>query len=315
MRLRLRYLAISSLLLTFGILFLLNNFGVFYNFSLNEGWSTLMLLWPLIFVFAALYFIFKGSKVNFFIVPLIFIFIALILFSLFYVYNIRLPFLPSINRVTTTNPNITFSSDSKNYINSIKKANLVFRSSRGDFYLRGTTDSLTEYDAKSTFGQYLFEKSEKDGIATVDLRFDEERVPWKITSEKNSLDLKLNPKPVWNLDYDISSSTLDMDLGYYTVEKTRVKLSSSTANISLEERTIDKESAMELDATTSTVNIRVEKNIGIELKLKSTISTKDLGDMEEVETNVFRTKDFDKKDKRLIINSDMSFSRLKIEQF
>lgn len=315
MGLRLRYFAISSLLLTLGFLLLLDNLGIFNNSDLKDSFSLVILSWPILFFFAAFYFIFKGTKVNFFIVPLMFAFVAFILFSFYYTYDIRLPFLPYSKKVSTINPNINFSSDSKSYVNSIRKANLIFRSNRGDFYLRGNSDSLTEYDAKSTFGQYIFEKFEKDGIATIDLRFDEERIPWKIFGEKNSLALKLSPKPVWNLDYDVYSSNVDLDLGYYTVENLRLKISSSNANINIEEKTVDKVFTLELDSTTSTINIRVKKDIGIELKLKSTLSTKDLSDMEEFDTNVFRTKDYDKKEKRLIINSNISFSRLKIEQF
>lgn len=312
-RIRMRYLGLAFLLFTLGILFFVNNFNLLQGID----FSLVLYTWPLLLILIGLYFVFKGTKAAYFITSFTAILFAIVSFAFLAVYNPRIPFLPSLNtsRQNTTNPSITFSNDSQKYINSINEANLVFRSEKGDFYLRGTTDTLTEYDAKSTFGQYIFQKSDKDGVATVDLRFDAERVPWKITSEKNSLDLKLNPKPIWNLDYEVDSSTLAMDLGYYRVNDSRIKVTASRFDINIERNTIEKEMNLEIDSSTSSSNIRVQKNIGIQIKVKTTLSTKDLQDFEDKGNNTFQTKDFDSAEKKLFIDADISFSSLKIERF
>jgi hypothetical protein len=312
---RLRYLALASFFIAFGLLLLLNNYEVFSFLDTNSEIRSIQLFWPFGFVLIALYFVFKGSKINYLIVSLTSIFVALMIFVMLVSGMIKVPFLPSLktSRTSLINPNITITTDVERYINSIKEANLNFKSEKGDFFLRGTTDSLTEYTAKSTFGEYIFDKSDKDNIATVDLRFDTERFPWKVTSDKNSLDLKLSPKPQWNLDYEVANSNLDMQLGYYNIKNAKVKSSTSTVDIQIERDTFDKEMKLEVDASSSNINLRVQKGVGIEIKYKSLLSIKDFNSLEDKGSDTFRTKDFDNAEQKLYIDVDISVSKIKLE--
>lgn len=311
---RQRYIALASFLFALGILFFLN------NFKLLESWNftVLFLLWPLILLILGAYFLLRGRKIASYLTSAWSFLLGLVIFAFF--ATTTLPFLPKLetSRKSTINPNIEIKSNTENSDTQADKANLIFKSERGNFTLRGTTDSLTEYESKSTFGEYIYTKSDKDGVTTADLRFSTERFPWKLTQEANSLDLKLNSHPKWNLDYDISTtSTLDMDLGYYKVDSFRLKLSSTTANLNFEESTFDNEINLEIDASAaSTINFHIPKNVGIKIISKSFLSSTDFGDLKESsDKGTYTSENFDSAEKKLIINSDINLSTLKIDRF
>ena len=314
MKLRQRHIAVSVFLLMMGFLFLLNNFRILKDIDFNF----IFLLWPFIIIFAAIYIFLRGKKITFYITALNSVITALVIFSAIVVYSPIIPFLPKIEtgRVSKTNSNINIQSESVDIYKKIEKANLVFKSEKGEFYLRGTTDSLTEYETKTTFGEYLYNKSEKDGIETIDLRFDPERIPWKVTSEKNSLDLKLNPKPVWNLDYDLSTASFDADLGYYKVSQLRLNLSGATnATINLGENTVPQKMEIILNSSISTTELRIPKDIGIEVKVKSSFSSLDLSDFNRIENDIYQSTNFDNAEKKIYISGEINFSNLKINRF
>lgn len=306
-----RYIGAFTILLTVGLLFLLSNFYLlsWMNFA------TTLLFWPIILILLGLYILFKGRKITYIITAINGFFVGLVLFSLLVVYSKSLPFLPKINvhKQSKVNPSINFTSSKDNAVKDIDRANLVFKSEKGDFYLRGTTNALTEYDTKTTFGEYIYTQSEKNGIVTVDIRFDSERFPWKIISEKNSLDLKLNPKPKWNIDFDISSSTLDADLGYYIVKNLQLRLvRASSATINIEHGTIDNDLKINLDVSTSRMYIKVDKDIGIRVTVDSILSQTDLVGLTKLDNNIYETEDFEQKTKKIYIEGKINLSTLKL---
>lgn len=314
MKLRQRHIAVSVFLLIMGILFLLNNFRILKDIDFNF----IFFLWPFIIIFASIYILLRGKKITFYITALNSVITALVIFSAIVVYGSIIPFLPKIEtgRLSKINPNITIHSESENLFKNLDKANLVFKSERGEFYLRGTTDRLTEYETKTTFGEYLYNRSEKDGVQTIDLRFDPERIPWKVTSEKNSIDLKLNPKPLWNLDYDLSTASFDADLGYYKVSQLRLNLSRATnATINIGENTVPQKMEIILNSSTSTTELRVPKDIGIEVKVKSGFSSLDLSDFNRIENYIYQSNNFDNAEKKIYISGEINFSNFKINRF
>ncbi len=311
MQIRHRYLGAFTILITFGLLFLFNNFNLlsWINFD------TTLLLWPIILILVGLYILFKGRKITYIITAVNGFFIALVVFSFLVVYSNSLPFLPKINvgKQSKVNPNINFTSGKESTVTDIDRANLVFKSEKGDFYLRGTTNALTEYDTKTTFGEYIYTKSEKNGIVTVDIRFDPERFPWKVISEKNSFDLRLNPRPKWSIDYDISSANLYMDLGYYVVENLQLKLNkASFATVNIDYGSIDSELKIILDVSTSSLYLKIDKDVGIRITLDSSLSRTEFADLKKLENNIFETDDFDKKEKKVYIEGKVNFGKFSL---
>jgi hypothetical protein len=312
---RQRYILISTLLVTLGILFLLNNFNAFSRFDIDWFW----LLWPLNLILLGVYFLFRGKKISSYITSLNAFIAGIVLFGFLVVLPINIPFLPKIEtrKKSSINPNIEFNTETERFNNNIQKASLIFRSQRGNFLLRGNTNSLTEYESKSTFGVYQFERSTRDGIETVDLRFNQERFPWRLTAETNSLDLKLNANPIWDLDYEIqTSSTLDLDLSYYKVSKVRLNSSSSETKINITNSTIQDElNLMLLLENASRVSIRIPKEVGIEILNNTTFSLIDLSQFNliEGETNIYRSDNFDTASKKVIINANSRLSAINFE--
>jgi hypothetical protein len=265
------------------------------------------------------YFLFRGKKISSYITSLNAFIAGIVLFGFLVVLPINIPFLPKIEtrKKSSINPNIEFNTETERFNNNIQKASLIFRSQRGNFLLRGNTNSLTEYESKSTFGVYQFERSTRDGIETVDLRFNQERFPWRLTAETNSLDLKLNANPIWDLDYEIqTSSTLDLDLSYYKVSKVRLNSSSSETKINITNSTIQDElNLMLLLENASRVSIRIPKEVGIEILNNTTFSLIDLSQFNliEGETNIYRSDNFDTASKKVIINANSRLSAINFE--
>ncbi len=315
--LRQRYLAISFLLFTLGILFLLNNFKLLSDFDFTALW----LIWPIILILAGFYFVVRGTKAASIITVSTAIILGIVIFALLATSTIKIPFLPSIDsraRKSNINPNIQITNDAEKFDNRIDKANLIFRSNRGNFTLRGTTNTLTEYEAKSTFGEYRFARSKKDGVETIDLRFDSERFPWKFTTETNSLDLKLNDNPKWNLDYEVNSSSLDLDLGYYKIDRIRLNGSSTKAKVTFAESTVNSETKAEFTSTSgSDFTIRIPKNIGVQIRLKSSLSRNDLAELKlrDGTNDTHQSDNFDSQSKKLYIEVESSLSTFKLEIF
>lgn len=311
---RQRYIAIATLLGSLGFLFLLNNFKLLRPIDFGYVW----IIWPLVLILFAIYFVVKGTKFAPFITIATSALTALVLFAALTVFSF--PFLPKVDtgRENSTNPNIDLTDS--NIFKPLDKANLVFKSSRVNLSQKGTTPwSLTEYETKTTYGEYIYERIEKDGVETADLRFSEDRFPWNFSSDKNEIDLKLNEKPVWKLDYEVSTnSNIDLDLSYYKISDLRLKTSTSSAKINLENSSFDKNINFEIDSVNaSRIELRLPKEVGVEVKLKSTLSQNDLSDLKKVEgeQDLYRSENFSSSEKKIFLDIDTSLSTFKLELF
>lgn len=313
---RQRYIILASFLITLSILFLLNNFNLFQDLN----FLFILNFWPLPLLMFGIYIAFRGKKIASYITGVNGIMIAITVFAVIGVMPFKIPFLPELNtnKTSSINPNIKFDTNISTPVPKPKteKANLIFRSTNGVFYFRGSIDEgLTEYTSKSTFGEYRYEQSKKDNIETVDIRFDSERVPWKITSEANSFDIKLNKETKWNLDTEIENSEMNLELGYYKVEKLRVKASNSTVKIYLDKYSFTGDLKLELDANLSSINIRVPKGYGVQLINTSRTTVKDIEEMEDKGNGVFESKEFEKSSGKLYIDSSTILSNIVIDRF
>lgn len=312
--LRQRYIFISSFLIFFGAL------SIIYSFGLIDFIRNLFILWPLSIILLGLYFILRNNVTLTYLLTIFNSFVVAIVTLSFIlntqISNLIFPLNHGEKR-SIINPNIKY--DFGNKINNkadYKKAILKFKSKNGDFNLRGTAKKLIEYDIKKTFGEYQTVESEINGVKIIDIKFDQERIPWNIFSEKNSVDIRLDSNIDWDLDFDISRANLDADLEYYKINKINI-YADNLSNVLLKFKNTEIESLfINLNIYTSTIKLRVNKDIGLHIDLDKKFSITNLNNdyfmKDSNNDKILKSLDFDNKKSKIFITGNINTSNLEI---
>jgi len=89
---------------------------------------------------------------------------------------------------------------------------------------------------------------------------------------KNSVEMSLNPKPEWGLNFDVGAASVDLDLTPYKVNKVDVNMGAAALNIKF--GNLADVVRFKLDAGASDIDILIPDSVGCEIKSDAALSSK-----------------------------------------
>jgi len=307
-----RYLFWGIILITIGLLLILSNLGI-----ITFSWS----LWPLILIFWGI------SILPIKEILKVFILLAIVFGTLLFIN--RLPdnkpwFLKlqhhygkgynywndepdeDSNNTNSNDQNFTVPLDSL-----ASKGILNLDAAAGNFKIEGETKDFLDFSKKGEIGNYELTTSEINGGKNISIKLQEGRAHGSF--RKNKVDIKLNPKPAWNLILDIGAAELDLDLSNYKIDTARIESGAASMNIKVGE--LNPQTVMTFNAGASSINVEVPKNSGCQISSDSFLVSKNFEGFDSKGDHIYQTSNFASAQNKIFITVKTAVSSINVKRY
>jgi hypothetical protein len=290
-------------LLTLGALFLLVKYDVIIS-TFEFVWD----IWPLIFVFWGAMVIFKNTIGRPIINAIFGIFLALLLYG--FLHNVFWGF----DCNTDFNDNDSYTERyNQDYENDIKEANLQIHSGVGYFSIKESTDLLVDAKARGIFGEYDFNYDKVDSIANIDFTLHKNNFNFIKGNFRNQLIIKLNPKPLWNLELETGASKSNFDLSQFRMHDINVQTGATSTRIKLGEKS--ERVKVDISMGAASFTLEIPKNIGCEIQSDMALVAKHFDGFNKEEDGRYLTENFNNSSKKIFINVEGGVSSFRVVRY
>ena len=135
-------------------------------------------------------------------------------------------------------------------------------------------------------------------VHTTDINFKMKNTHFKFgkNNYKNSVEMSLNPKPEWELNFDIGAASMDLDLTPYKINKLDIDMGAAALNVKFGD--LADVSRFKIDAGASDIDILIPESVGCEIKSDAALSSRNYEGFTKIKKNLYRTENFDSAAKR-----------------
>lgn len=310
------------ILITLGALFILKNLDlIFFN------WSAIFKLWPLLLVLWGISVLPVKSAFK-----LVFSFAAIIV-TIFIVYNSPYHFKwyghDNWNNRWDDNrweykysdedeyeeKSREFDVDSQEftepYSDHIEYAQLRIDAAIGEFRIEETTDELMEFYKTGNLGPYKIISKNYNNKKIIEL--DLKKNIFRGSNFKNEADIKLNTKPVWDLEIDAGAADIEIDLTPFKINNLEIDGGASSIEVRIGDKHDDVE--LNIDAAASSILIEIPAESGCILDVDTFLSSRSLKGFDKIENGNYRTPGYQDADNKIIINLNAAVASFTIKRY
>ncbi len=293
----------GAFFIALGGLFLADNIS-----SLTFSWDVIIKLWPLILVFWGIGFLFKETAFKWIISGCNGLLFAYVVFA---GYKTATDF--------TWDDNDDGNSYSvhhyvRPYSDNLDSAQIRIKAGIGEFYLQDVSPELFEANIDGVFQNYSFDYDTKKNSESIDLSLDEGNIKVHWDDFKNKVNVKLNPNPIWDINFEISAAHIDMDLSKYNIGS--FKLESGASDINLKLGTKTPQSRVKIDAAASSLKLGVPKEASCEILTDTELSVKNIKGFYKAGDNVYRSENYNKDGaKKITVELESALSSIKVDTY
>ena len=197
----------------------------------------------------------------------------------------------------------------------IQKANLNLEGGAGSFKLKGNTDKLFEANTRSSVVGFISNRTinKLESSATVNLKMEEGNVTIKNGKISNEAIIRLNEKPIWNIDLGIGAGNGDFDFSSYKVES--LKISTGVAELDVKLGDKQAQTNVDVEAGVASVTLEIPKSVGCEVRLDGAMNVKSFDDLKKVGDGLYRSPGYESTVKKVIIKFEGGLSKVKIRRY
>jgi len=299
------------LLVLIGILFILKNTGVVF-FS----WHTIFHLWPLILVLWGISLIPVKDWIKLLLsfLTIIVTFFAVQRYAPRDNYRWNWEWNDRHNRDKDEDGSVTSYNNvmSEEFDSLTKVGQLNLKIGVGEFTIKDTTYKLVEVDHNNDGANYSMTTNKtEDSTAIVNISLDKNE--FKNGDIKNSVNIKLNPKPVWDLDLNVGAASVDFDLSSF---KTRnVNIQGGASEIDMKLGAALPQSDVKVEAGAASITIHVPESAGCEIISNTFLASKNFEGFTKVGSQHYQTPGFDKSTNKIKIVFQAGVASVNVERY
>jgi hypothetical protein len=311
-----KHLFWAIILISIGLLFLLGNFGI-----INFNWFSFWRLWPLILIFwgiavLPLKDVYKFSLLIGFVVLTIVFFNKIDKTRPWYL-NFHHGFNDEDFKIWDSESDNETTYNYKDqklvvpYDSLSVKGSLNLDAAAGNFAISGNTNDFLAFSKSGDIGNYELTSSDLKGVKSITLKMNEGSVRHNI--KKNSVEIRLNKKPSWNLSLNIGAAEMKMDLSEYKLDTAEFNAGASSIEIKLGDKT--PLTVVNFDAGASSITVKVPKTSGCQVSSESFMVSKEFEGLEKVRDNVYQSPGFAASKSKILITVKTAISKIRIERY
>ncbi len=295
------------ILILIGSLFVLRNTGLIYF-----NWSVILRLWPLILIVWGISILPVKDYMKL-ILSFLIVILSFVLINNFHHHHYN-----HFHKNFVIDKEIIIDkNDYKEqkietlYDSTITNAVLKFDAAMGDFIIADTTDKMIVVNKKGNTEDYKMSSKTVDSLETIKIKPKNSAVT--INNKHNNVSVKLNPNPVWDLDFDMGAVDIVFDLSMFKTHNIKIDAGVSSIDIKLGDKY--KNTKLDIDAGVSSILIQIPKKSGCEVKINTVLSDNNLQGFKKIKKHIYRTDNFENSNNKIFINVDAALSSFDVRKY
>ena len=289
----------GTFLVSLGLLIFLHRIDV-----IPVYWDFPWKLWPVFFIFWGLMVISKNSNVRPLITALFGIFVALMVEGAFYGITEEISYQDDGNYTRVYTEDL----DSTTLF-----ARLEVDGGAGYFTIDSKTDKLVESQGSSINGDYKFSSTQIDSTAEIKFSFGDNNIHLFGANFKNRLNLKLNDRPEWDLNFNIGAAKAIFDLTKFKIKNLTLNTGATKTKIKLGDKS--KYTYLNIDMGAAKLEIDIPATSGCKLTGDMVLMSKDLQGFNKKNSGYYVTDNFEDAESKVFVDIDGGVSSIKINRY
>ena len=197
----------------------------------------------------------------------------------------------------------------------IEEAKLDFGGGAAEFFLETTDNSL--FEAKTLLSSGSYKLSESNNGTAHDIEFELKGNNGKnfnfSDNDHNQVFLKLNTKPIWDLEMGIGAGDLGFDLSPFKVKKLEVKTGAASLNLKLGDKVDDME--VQVKSGMAKVELEVPESVGCQIKMDGALNDRSFDGFKKVNDNTWESDNFKTASKHIEIEFASGLSSVGVKRY
>ncbi|MEI6433624.1 MAG: DUF5668 domain-containing protein [Bacteroidota bacterium] len=308
-----RHVFWAIILIAIGVLFMLNNFGV-----LDFGFMAIWSLWPLILILWGISILPIKDCIK--IIALVAVLALTVIFfnrisenSSWKHFNHFRGFNNSDwdEEDDTTTYNYQPQNLSVPYDSLIGKGVLKLDAAAGNFNLQGITSDFLSFNKTGDIGNYSITTNDNNGRKEIMLSLEKSTIRHSVSD--NKVDIKLNDRPSWNLDFDIGAAEIAMDLRDYKIDTTTIDAGASALDIKIGNKSLL--TVMTFNAGASSIKVEVPKESACQITSESFMISKEFEGFTKTGNGIYQTANFNSAKNKVMLTVKTAVSKIEITRY
>ena len=291
----------AVLFITVGALGLLQNV-----LNLGWNWSGLWKAWPLVLILIGISVIFRDKQFRWIFSGSAGLLVGLIGFALFQ---------HGCNEIDTnwkSNDKVVKQTLVEERDSSIARASFSFDGGAGVFTISDTTGHLILVESDSTLGSYELTREDSAGMSNLSLEMNGGNMHWH-GNGRNAVNIRLNPDPEWEMDFDVGAAKANFNLSPFKVRKVNFNGGASAVDFKLGDRADLTD--VDIETGVSSINVFVPSSVDCEIRTDASLSSKQFEGFAKMGPGVWRSEGYGTKTKKITINVDAGVSSIHISRY
>lgn len=196
---------------------------------------------------------------------------------------------------------------------NVRNVSFNLSAGAGSYSIFSADSNLVLVEGERLNELYTFNFDKSGESARVEMIMNEYNINLDENSDdkSNNIDIVLSSKPAYALDLEIGAAAAYFDLSKLKLNNLDLKAGAVSLDLLLGEPSKEKMDAF-IKTGASSIRIVCKKDVGVELKIDSPLSTKNIQGFTMVSDDLWRTESFDKAAKKIYLQLDGGLSNLSI---
>lgn len=200
---------------------------------------------------------------------------------------------------------------------SAKLAVLDLNIGGGYYKLETATSNLFDAEVikKSAFGTFGLTKLSTDNTTNLTFKLKEEDSSNKKydLNKNNRIELKLNEKPVWKLNFNGGGAKIDFDLKNFKIRE--VNFNGGAVKFKVKIGDLLPVTDVNINSGIAKISILVPQTLGCQINTHMELSAKKFKGFTKVGDNLYQTADFKSASRKVFVNLDGGLSSFEVKRY
>jgi hypothetical protein len=192
-----------------------------------------------------------------------------------------------------------------------KRGVLDLDAAAGKFQIEGMTSDFLSFSKTGDIGDYSLTTVDTLGVKTINLTLEKERIRSKVKS--NKVDIRLNDRPTWKMNFDIGAADMDLDLSEYVVDTVLVDAGASSIKLKIGSKAPS--TYVSLSAGASSINVKVPEGSGCQINSESFLISRNFKGFDKKGDRMYQTPNFNTSKQKIYIKVETAVSSIDVDRY
>ncbi|WP_295653809.1 DUF5668 domain-containing protein [uncultured Mucilaginibacter sp.] len=306
----------GMILVIIGAIFLLDNFG-YINFS----WETFFSLWPIILIIAGVNLVFAHNRTGW-ATALKIIVLVIGMGILIWDGTTRHDSHWNFSWENNMNDSDSYTGSGNGdynepYNSAVQTAKLNISGGATSYTLKDTTNQLFDAKTRESGMGYTLKTSMDSATEVIDFSMNGTKNKrhgfFFFNHNGNKAVIRLNSKPVWDIDVSAGATNLKFDLTPYKVKKLELEGYAASLDVKMGEPL--EATHIEIQSGASTVKIAVPRDAACDITTDTGLSSRNFNGFDKKDDSEYQTPGFDHAAKKMYIHIEGGMADFKVSRY